>query len=75
MTPKRNQERKERAAFERVRAVKNAHRDDLLAKANVVGVGVGMRRKGNAPESRLVLVVMVSSKLPLSLLRPEDVVE
>ena len=74
MTPKRGQERKGGDAFERVRAVKNAHQDALLDKANVVGVGVGMRRKGNAPESRLVLVVMVSRKLPVSLLRPEDVV-
>ena len=41
----------------------------LLAKANVVGVGVGYR---SGTERELALVVMVKQKLPRAQLREED---
>jgi len=60
------------AATERVLAVKRAHEHELLAKPNVVGVGVGYRQTGGQPTGTLALVVMVTQKLPPSLLAPED---
>lgn len=41
----------------------------LLAKANVVGVGVGYR---SGTEREVALVVMVKQKLPRTQLREED---
>jgi hypothetical protein len=57
---------------ERVMAVKRAHEDELLGKANVVGVGIGYRRIAGASTSDLALVVMVSSKLPPAQLSAAD---
>lgn len=62
------------AAYERVRAVKEAHEEELMARANVVGVGIGLRQKDGAPTNETALVVMVSRKVPLSQLKPEDVI-
>ena len=62
------------AAYERVRAVKSAHEDELMAKANVVGVGIGLRQRGGKPTNEVALVAMVTRKVPLSQLKPEDVI-
>ncbi|NIM96176.1 MAG: hypothetical protein GTO18_20960 [Anaerolineales bacterium] len=60
--------------YEQVRAVKNAHETDLLKKANVVGVGVGLKQHGGEFASEVVLVVMVERKVPNALLDPQDVI-
>lgn len=60
------------AATERVMAVKRAHEAELLAKPNVVGVGIGYRQTGGQSTNTIALVVMVTQKLPPSLLSPED---
>lgn len=58
-------------ALENARRVSRAHADSLLAKANVVGVGVGYRQ---GSESDLVLVVMVDRKLAADSLDENDLV-
>ena len=54
--------------------VKRAHEKALLAKANVVGVGVGYRLAQGQRTETIALVVMVRHKVPASRLRPEDVI-
>ena len=61
-----------KAKTERILAVKEIHEDDLLSKANVVGVAIGFRQKNGQSTDTLALVVMVSSKVPQSTLSPED---
>jgi len=58
----------------RVMEVKRAHEDELLAKRNVVGVGVGYRKRGSERTSEIALVVMVTQKLSPTLLAPEDLI-
>ncbi len=58
-------------ALERARQISRAHSDTLLAKPNVVGVGIGYQ-KGS--QSELTLVVMVKQKLPLSALSEDEIV-
>ncbi len=58
----------------RARAVKAAHAPVLLKKANVVGVGVGLREQGGVRTGEVALVVMVSQKVPLADLAPADVI-
>ncbi len=56
----------------RIRAVKAAHEDELLRKANVVGVGIGLRQRSGEYTGELALVVSVTHKVPLEELAPED---
>lgn len=58
--------------FERALAVKRAHEAELLAKPNVVGVGVGFRQRRGVTTGQVALVVMVRVKVPASDLAPED---
>jgi hypothetical protein len=61
-----------KAATERVLSVKNNYERELMEKPNVVGVGVGFRQIGGMSTNTLALVVMVSQKMPQSLLNPTD---
>ncbi|MFQ5923388.1 MAG: hypothetical protein ACE5M4_11140 [Anaerolineales bacterium] len=58
-------------ALERARQISRTHSDMLLAKPNVVAVGVGYQ-EGSLSE--LMLVVMVKEKLPLSALAEDEIV-
>ncbi len=60
------------AAMARVMAVKRAHEQELLSKANVVGVGIGYRQAAGQPTDTIALVVMVTKKLPPTHLSPQD---
>ena len=60
--------------LERLRAVKSAHEPDLMRKANVVGVGIGLRHREGNPTGEPVIVVSVTRKVPLSQLAPGDVI-
>ena len=60
--------------LEHVKAVKHAHENELLSKANVVGVGIGFRQIAGTATSDLALVVMVSSKLPPAGLSEDDLI-
>lgn len=62
------------AAYVRAQQVKEAHADDLLGKANVIGVGIGLRSRGGEQTQEVVLVVMVTQKLPRRMLAEQDVI-
>jgi len=51
-----------------------AHEDTLLAKNNVVGVGVGYKESNGVVTDELAVVVLVQSKQPLVALAAEDVI-
>ncbi len=56
----------------KARHVKETYVDDLLAKRNVVGVGLGHKISGGKDTGELSLVVSVMRKEPLSALTPRD---
>ena len=58
-------------ALKRARQILRTNSDQLLAKPNVVAVGVGYR---DGSPSELVLVVMVKQKLPKSALAEDEIV-
>lgn len=58
--------------YARIRAVKKRHESMLLRKANVVGVGIGLRHCQGEPTGEPVLVVNVTHKVPLAELAPKD---
>ncbi|MFN3763697.1 MAG: hypothetical protein ACK4WK_10940 [Anaerolineae bacterium] len=58
----------------RIRAVKSAHEAELMRKANVVGVGIGLRQRDGQYTGELALIVSVTHKVPLDELDPRDVV-
>lgn len=57
-----------------IKGVKERHAEELMKKANVVGVGIGYKEKGGQKTGEPSLVVIVRKKMPLSALRSEDVV-
>ncbi len=59
---------------EKIRAIRRAYENELMSKANVVGVGVGFQQQGGERTGELALVVMVKKKVPLEQLAPEDVI-
>jgi hypothetical protein len=61
-----------KAATQRIMAVMQAHKGELLNKPNVVGVAVGFRQKEGKSTQTLALVVMVDRKIPLELLTPDQ---
>lgn len=56
------------------RAAVAAHVDDILARRNVVGCGVGRRTVGGQRTDEWAVVVFVSSKLPRESLRASELV-
>jgi hypothetical protein len=67
-------ENSRQSAYEKALAVKRVHQDALLAKANVVGVGIGLRQRGGEHSGDVALIVMVKNKVPEDELAPEDIV-
>ncbi len=62
----------ELTSFENARLAKEKFGAELLEKKNVVGIGIGLRKKGGEVTDEVVLVVMVNQKVSTSELRPED---
>jgi hypothetical protein len=60
--------------LDRVRAVKSVYEADLMRKANVVGVGIGLRQAGGKPTGEPAVVVSVTHKVPISQLTAGDVI-
>jgi hypothetical protein len=60
--------------MERLRRVKTRHEGRLMRKANVVGVGIGFRRRHGKLTDEPAIVVSVTHKVPRSKLKAEDVV-
>ena len=52
--------------------VKQLHEPALLAKANVLGVGVGLRQRSGKQGTDVAVVVLVRRKVPASQLAPQD---
>lgn len=61
-----------RAATNRIMEIMQAHKGELLAKPNVVGVAVGFRQVNGESTDTLALVVMVDHKIPQNILTPEQ---
>ena len=66
--------RDQQEAIEQIQAVKAAHETELMAKANVVGVGIGFRQQRRTHTNDVVLVVLVEKKVPRDELAPEDII-
>ena len=64
----------ESSPIERATEVKRRNQEELLSKANVVGVGIGFEYKGGQKTDRVAIVVMVRRKLPVAQLAPRDVI-
>ena len=60
--------------MEQLRRVKTKHEGELMRKANVVGVGIGFRRRHGRLTEEPAIVVSVTHKVPRSKLAAEDVV-
>ena len=59
-------------AIELIGKVKRRHEAEILAKKNVVGIGIGFKQRAGVESDELSLVVFVSQKLPDETLSPED---
>jgi hypothetical protein len=55
-----------------IQAVKARYEADLLTKANVVGIGIGLRMRDGQPVGGPALIVNVTHKVPLEQLHPDD---
>ena len=62
------------AILENVKKVKRAHESMLLAKPNVIGVGIGFRIQGGQHTEYIGIVVMVSQKMPASQLKASELI-
>ena len=60
------------SSTENIRQVRRRYQDELMAKANVVGVGIGFRQRGGERTREPALVVLVRQKLPIDQLALED---
>lgn len=58
--------------FDQIREIKARHEQGLLAKPNVVGVGIGMKYIEEQQAQEVALIVMVTRKVPATELAPED---
>jgi len=63
----------EESTLEQAQAVRKAHEAELLRRANVVGVGVGLRTQGGRRQPQVALVIMVRQKIPRAMLAEADV--
>jgi hypothetical protein len=57
----------------RAQEVKERHEAQLLRMPNVLGVGVGLRKRAGAMSREVAIVVLVSRKLPQTQLAPEEI--
>jgi hypothetical protein len=60
------------AAYQRASELKDQMEEELLKKANVVGVGVGIRQRAGELTGEVALIVMVRKKVSNAMLDPED---
>ena len=60
--------------YEKVKQVKDQYTDQLMKKANVVGVGIGLAHRNGVLTNELSIVVMVRQKLPRQRLKESDII-
>jgi len=58
--------------FEAISEVRRRREQELMAKNNVVGVGIGFKVRGGISSEELSLVILVSQKLPEEEVAPKD---
>ena len=57
-----------------IRQVRRRYQEELMSKANVVGVGIGFRQRGGERTGEPALVVLVRRKLPPDQIAPQDMI-
>lgn len=57
-------ERDPHSAYQRAEGVKQRYQAEILAKANVIGVGVGYRSRAGKITEEVAIIVMVTRKQP-----------
>jgi hypothetical protein len=67
-----SQQDQQQKAYERAMLVLEARKEELLAKANVVGLGVGLKQVENQITNQIAIVVMVNHKRPSAELPPVE---
>lgn len=60
--------------LKRIRTVKQRHEKELLAKKNVVSVGIGFKETAGRKTDRMSIVVMVEKKQPVTSLDAADAI-
>ncbi len=60
--------------IDRIRIIKRRHEKELLARKNVVGVGIGFKESAGKTTDRMSIVVMVERKLPAETLDARDLI-
>ncbi len=61
------------SAYQRAEQVKQRYEEEILARTNVVGVGVGLRSRDGVFTDEVALIVLVSKKVIKTDLPPEQV--
>ena len=61
------------SAYQRAEQVKQRYEAEILARANVVGIGVGLRSRDGVYTDEVALIVLVSKKVVRADLPPEHV--
>ena len=61
-------------AIEQVKEIKNKYESQLMALANVVGVGIGFKQTAGASTNKVALVVNVEHKKSLAELNQQDII-
>ena len=56
------------ALYDDIRYIKEIHKEEILAKTNVVGVGTGFKNTAGLVTNQLSIVTLVRQKLPASML-------
>jgi hypothetical protein len=64
----------EETPLSRARAIKAKYETELLRKENVVGVGVGYRRRGGELTDEIAIIVQVRRKVPWRELSSQNLV-
>lgn len=64
----------EMTTFKQVLAVKTAIQEELMAKANVLGVGIGYHQFEDELGETIALIVLVREKKPLTELNASDII-
>lgn len=64
----------EDASYQKAQKAKHLHGAWLMSRLNVVGVGVGRKRRGGQTLPHWCVVVYVSKKVPAFALPPEEII-
>jgi len=62
------------ADIDRIRMIKARHEKELLARKNVVGVGIGFKETAGKKTDQLSIIVMVERKLTAETLDVRDLI-